>query len=633
LQLRQLLILILRMLILILIVLALARPLLKSKFSFAGARVKTSCVIILDNSYSMDCADITGRRFDQAKEKAQFVVNSLQKGDSVSLILMSDIADVLFRKLTTNLPQVRVAIDNAKISQRPTRVPPAMQAACVLLEDSTNPNKEIYLITDLCKNGWENWQDITTDSKVNVYVLKVGETETDNAAIEEITFAHQLINTNIPVKLEARIRNFSKTPLKDSLLTLKVDGQKRREISTSVYANDSVIQSFTHRFQLPGTHIGEFSISNDRLALDDTRYFVVNVSGQIKVLCVGSQTLYLTLALNPTTVASPNNYYAILPTISSVEELMQMPMDEYDAVILTGVPLPDNAMHKLQNFLRNGKSILLFVSNEVNNETDSMAVVPAKFGKLNVFQNPLRLTEYDKSHPIFEVFTPKGLSAPNFYKGFDLTLLPGSKHIAKFSNGSFAIVEKQVGKGKVMLFNTSAYDFSWSNLPLNQIFLPLLQQTIFYITQKENIEDKNIIVGETYSKSLRTSPSAKIQPPGENNASVVVATDENGTVEFNETNAAGIYRLEVQTADKITRDFFAVNVDTRESDLTTIDEAEVLRKLNTNVSFISDKDKTVSLAKTVGSYRTGREIWGELLILALMLMLVEVVLANRFKKT
>jgi len=619
----------------------------------------------------MDYADITGRRFDQAKEKARFVLDSLQKGDSASLILMSDIADVIFQKLTTNLPQVRVAIDNAQISQRPTRVLPAIQAAYTLLEDATNPvanriggevvpNKEIYLITDLCKNGWENWQSITPDLRANIYILRVGEVRADNTAIEEISFANQLINTNIPVKLETRIRNFSETPLKDALITLRVDGEKRREASiSSIPANDSVLQSFTHRFQLPGAHVGEFSISNDRLILDDTRYFVVEVSGQIKVLIVGwesrrkptggglhrgfpsvtrkratragSQTLYLTLALNPTTVSSPGNYSAILPITSSVEELMQMPIDEYDAVILADVPLPENAMRKLHNFARNGKSILLFASEGVSNDANFIALAPAKFGKLNVFQNPLRLTEYDKRHPVFEVFTSKGLSAPNFYKAFDLTLLPDSNAIAKFSNGVFAIVEGQIGLGKVILFNTSAYDFSWSNLPLDQTFLPLLQQTIFYVTRKDKAKDKNIIVGEAYTKSLRISPSVKIQPPGKNAPTVVVATDENGMVKFDDTNASGIYRVDVQTTDKIHSDFFAVNIDTRESDLTTIDEAEVMRKLNTNVSFVSEKESPVSLAKIVGLYRTGREIWGELLILALALMLIEVVLSNRTK--
>ena len=631
LQLKELLVLILRMLIIMLIALALARPLLKNKFSFASAHVRTSCVIILDNSYSMDYADITGRRFDQAKENARFVLDSLQQGDSASLILMSDDANIIFQKLTMNLAQVRAAIDNAAISQRPTRVLAAIQAAYTLLENAPNPNKEIYLITDLGKNGWENWQSITSDLRANIYILRVGETDADNTAIEEISLANQLINTNTPVRLQAKISNFSETPLKDVLLTLKVDGQKRREASISVPAKDSVLQSFTHRFQLPGSHVGELSISNDRLAIDNTRYFVVNVSGQIRALCVGSQTLYLTLALNPTTVSSPGNYSAILPTASSVAELMQIPLDEYDAVISTSLSLPENSMRRLHNFVRDGKSILLFASEELSGEANFMEVAPAKFGNLHVFQNPLKLTEYDKTHPIFEVFNPKGLSAPNFYKAFELTLLPDSKDIAKFSNGILALVERPVGLGKVILFNTSAYDFSWSNLPLNQTFLPLLQQAIFYVTQKEEAKDKNIIVGGVYSKSLRLSPRARIQPPGENTATVVVATDENGKVKFKDTNAAGIYRLEVQTADKVTRDFFAVNVDTRESDLTTISEAEVGRKLNTNVSFIDDQNGIVPLAKIAGSYRTGREIWGELLILALVLMFTEIVLANRAK--
>ncbi|MFQ6056393.1 MAG: type I-D CRISPR-associated helicase Cas3', partial [Methanosarcinales archaeon] len=46
-----------------------------------------SCVIILDNSYSMDYVGIAGRRFDRAKEKAAEIIDSLKSDDSASLIL------------------------------------------------------------------------------------------------------------------------------------------------------------------------------------------------------------------------------------------------------------------------------------------------------------------------------------------------------------------------------------------------------------------------------------------------------------------------------------------------------------------------------------------------------------------
>ncbi|MBM3239060.1 VWA domain-containing protein [Candidatus Poribacteria bacterium] len=669
LQLKNLLILVLRMLIVVFTALALARPLLKNAFSFAGARMKTSCVIVLDNSYSMDYTGIAGRRFDIAKEKALESIDSLKSGDNASLILMSDIADVVFRKLTTDLQQVREAIQNARVSQRTTQVLPALQAAEALLAKSDNPNKEIYLITDLCRNGWENWKRITPDARV--FVIAVGESKADNVAIEEVHFKNQLIGVNIPVKLEAKIHNFSDTSLKDVTLKLFIDDEKRREISVSVPKNESTVQPFTHRFDLPGTHIGRLEITNDRLTIDDTRYFAINVYGQIKVLCAGEQTLYLTLALNPTTSVSPALNYSIMPTASSLKDLSQIPYDEYDVIIIDDsenqrflIPNSDEwelIQQKLYNFVRNGKSVVLFVGDNVdtglfaslaqipppplrkganNNFSDFM---PAKFGKVNNFANPLKLTQYDQQHPIFGVFNPEsltGANAPNFYKAYTLSPFPDSKNIAVFDNGIPAIVERKIGWGKVILFNTSASDANWSNLCLNPNFVPLLQQTIFYATSSYRIADKNIFVGDVYSESLRGkgSTEAKIQPLSSNNVTFTVPASGSDNVEnpdfigenikFDKTTTAGIYLIEIQTDDKIYRDFFAVNVDTRESDLSALSEEEVLRKLG-QASFVKKSDQ---FAKTIDSYRIGKEIFGELLILAVVLMLVEVVLANHERK-
>lgn len=671
-QLKNLLILVLRMLIVVFTALALARPLLKNAFSFAGARMKTSCVIVLDNSYSMDYTGIAGRRFDIAKGKALESVDSLKPGDNASLILMSDIADVVFRKLTTELQQVREAINHANVSQRTTQVLPALQAAEALLAKSDNPNKEIYLITDLCRNGWENWQRVTPGARV--FVIAVGESKADNVAIEEVHFTNQLIGVNIPVKLEAKIHNFSDTSLKDVTLKLFIDDEKRREISVSVPKNDSTVQPFTHRFDLPGTHIGRLEITNDRLTIDDTRYFAINVYGQIKVLCAGEQTLYLTLALNPTTSVSPALNYSIMPTASSVEELSQIPYDEYDVIIIADVEIKDSDLsqpvpsrfsgqastgqkrvliqQKLYNFVRNGKSVVLFVGDNVdsglltslaqnNNFSDFM---PAKFGKVNNFPNPLKLTQYDQQHPIFGVFNPEnltGANAPNFYKAYSLSPFSDSKNIAAFDNGTPAIVERKVGWGKVILFNTSASDANWSNLYLNPNFVPLLQQTIFYATSSYRIADKNIFVGDVYSESLRGkgSTETKIQPLSSNNVTFTVPASDSDNVEnpdfigenikFDKTTTAGIYLSEIQTPDKIHRDFFAVNVDTRESDLSALSEEEALRKLGHTASFVKKSDQ---FAKTIDSYRTGKEIFGELLILAVVLMLVEVVLANHERK-
>jgi hypothetical protein len=258
--------------------------------------------------------------------------------------------------------------------------------------------------------------------------------------------------------------------------------------------------------------------------------------------------------------------------------------------------------------------------------------MPARFGKLNNFPNPLKLTQYDQQHPIFGVFNPEnltGANAPNFYQAYTLFPAADSKNIALFDNGTPAIVERKIGWGKVILFNTSASDVNWSNLHLNPNFVPLLQQTIFYATSSNRITDKNILVGDVYSESLRGkgSTEAKIQPLSSNNITFTLPTSDsdNADIKFDKTTAAGIYLIEIQTPEKIQRDFFAVNVDTRESDLSFLTEEEVLRKLGNTTSFIKQSEQ---FARTIDSYRTGKEIFGELLILAIILMLVEVVLAN-----
>ena len=174
-QLKHLLILLLRMAIIILIAVALARPLLKSPFLLADARAQASNVIILDNSYSMGYQGIQGERFEKARTIAREVIHSLRRGDSAALILMSDIPDAIFRKLTHELEQVKVAVDEAQISYRSTYVPPSLEMAHEILELSNDPNKEIYLISDFNQNGWDNWDRVPNRSGARIFLLPVGE--------------------------------------------------------------------------------------------------------------------------------------------------------------------------------------------------------------------------------------------------------------------------------------------------------------------------------------------------------------------------------------------------------------------------------------------------------------------------
>ena len=634
-QLKHLLILLLRVLIIILIALALARPLLKNRFAFAGGRTKTSVVIILDNSYGMGYQGIQGERFEVAKGMALEIAQSLQRGDSASVILMSDIPDPLFPKLTKDLNQVREAIRHSQISYRATLVPSSLEMAHDILEASNDPNKEIYLISDFNRNGWTDWNRVPNRSGARIFLLPLDDEVTDNISIEEVQASSQLIGVGLPIELGVLIGNHSDAPVADTTLTLFIDDQKRRSISPQAGAGESVALTFTHQFESPGTHTGYLELTADRLPIDNRRYFVLDAYGQIRVLCVGVQTMYLALALNPAVQAQPNTGSSFLPATASIEALEDLTLAEYDILILADVPgFSARVQQQLQAFMRAGKSVIYFVGNNVDTASYNAFAdwLPADVGQLITWQPPVTLSNYKADSPIFEVFQGEdfvGQYAPQFYRGLELKPAEDAKIVAQLSDGTPFLIERPIDRGIALLFNVSAAQLDASNLLVNQNFLPLLQQAVIYTKAAQSVHQRNLIVGEPYTANYRWSgaTTTQITRLGDTaHSSETLSLTEEGSLTFSGTDVPGIYQVEGQGRDTLLQDFFAVNVDATESELQPIPIQEAAERIGAQTEVISESE---ALAQTLNNYRVGVEIWSELLLLALVLMLIEGILSNR----
>ena len=130
-------------------------------------------------------------------------------------------------------------------------------------------------------------------------MLPVTEGEAHNTNIEEIRPSNQLIGVNLPLQLNVTTANHSVASLARNMLTLFIGGEKQKTVSFSAAANESLNTTLTYNFSTPGTHTGYFTLTEDRLNIDNRRYFALNIIGEVRVLCVGEQTEYLALALNP----------------------------------------------------------------------------------------------------------------------------------------------------------------------------------------------------------------------------------------------------------------------------------------------------------------------------------------------
>ena len=724
-QLRQFLILLLRMAIIALIALALARPFLTLGLPVASVRAKTDVVIVLDNSYSMAYQDINGIRLDKAKTLATDIIDTLRHGDRASLILMSDIPKPVFRQLTPDIESVIAAINDTETSYRTTNVQPSLELAHEILTESEQLNKEIYLISDFAQNGWKNWNRLPNRSGARISLIPVAEGEAHNISIKEIRPSNQLIGVDLPFQLNVTTVNHSVAPLDQNILTLFIEGEKQKTMSFSVAANESLNTTLTYNFSTPGTHIGYFTLTDDRLNIDNQRYFALKALGEVRVLCVGEQTEYLTLALNPRTHSGQRSVVSrqqetgieerkdgrmgtpqssnlatfqpnadrrlltanvmILPTRCTPDEFVTFPLEDYDVIVLADVLTISHQMRaQLQEFTRHGKSIIVFVSTRSDvasyNEPDNMWL-PARLGSPLTWTPPQRVQAYEETHPIFDIFPSDGFSmqyAPQFYTGIALQPSSESNVIARFGDDTPFLVEQSQGASTVLLYNCglmagssqqSAISDQQESVPspenlltdshytndllVNPYFLPMLQQSVLYTTIASNhLLTWGGHIGETYMahypRSAGGKASIRLMTVSDQQEGIgspetsLLRTDgfrrfptavlpiaEDGTLRFQGTERPGIYQVEVRTQDRVQRDFFAVNVDTTEADLTEIPLAQAAAQIGAQTTADSEIKGTTVVADTYNMKRHGREIWGELLILGVCLMLLESFLSNR----
>ena len=154
----------------------------------------------------------------------------------------------------------------------------------------------------------------------------------------------------------------------------------------------------------------------------------------------------------------------ILPTQCTPDEFVTFPLEDYDVIVLADVLTMSRQMSaQLQEFTRQGKSIIVFVSNHSNaasyNESGNVWL-PARLGSSLKWTPPQRVQAYEEIHPIFDIFPSEGFSiqyAPQFYNGIALQPSSGSNVIARFGDDTPFLVERSQGASTVLLYNCGLF--------------------------------------------------------------------------------------------------------------------------------------------------------------------------------
>ncbi len=639
LKIRQLLLLALRMLLLLFIVLAFARPTLQtSPASSLSANARVTAVIILDNTLSMGREHQGRRLLDEAKAKAAEIASALQPGDEMYLLYPQSPARFAHEGARFNVDTILDMIDLTELSYRKTDYLAALAEANRIMLATTNINKEVYLVGDLQRSGFAETDGNGTDylaDDVKLFVVPVQATEQDNLSAVQVQIGSQILEKDKVVEIQGRVRNNADRRVSSGLAHLFINGKRVGQNSIDIEPGSSEGMAFKIVPEETGFQSGFLLLEDDALMADNRRYFVFKIAREIPVLLVGNRPAdmsYLQLALRPQQDVTS---YIKIATISPAQ-MDEGDLSRYRVIILSNVPaLNATQILALQNFLRNGGGLMIFLGPDVDlrNYNENLhrklrlPFLAQTMTRANAEQF-LSLTKFDFDHPIFKSMFEGERAVASPHIGFALSVQsdkPVDK-IIEYSNGSPFLFESAYETGKI-LYVTTGLTSEWSDLAFRGLFVPLVNRSVSYLAGAAATENEQILVGDELAFSAeKASSSATFEMEKPDGTRAKVRMDiARGTysLHYQDTQQTGIYRL--YNGDTVVAQW-AVNFDAKEVETTAMDLAEIRDRFG--IDRVVVVDPASALEPQLVQTRFGRELWKVLLAIALALVLLETWLAR-----
>src|SRR6185436_1974753 len=192
--------------------------------------------------YSMGYGD----RWSKAQAAARDAINALNPGDRASLVFFAQGGDVAVRS-AGDKGRLTAAVAAGKVGPGATRYAPALKLAGSLLGESALPKREIILITDFQRRGWEQTpgrDDVKLPERTTLTPVNVASGETANLSVTPVSLQRTRFENHDRVAVTAGLVNHSPKAVSNVMLSLAVDGQSIQSLPASVGAGGSTSVTF-----------------------------------------------------------------------------------------------------------------------------------------------------------------------------------------------------------------------------------------------------------------------------------------------------------------------------------------------------------------------------------------------------
>jgi uncharacterized membrane protein len=643
-RLKQWLLLALRVLIILMIVTAFARPTLEG-VSIGGttSAAKTTAVFILDDTFSMSVIDQKGSYFNQAIETIKTLLNQLEEGDDIGLTLVSGDQDYEL-PLTSNIGSLEERLNELKISSASGTVNTALIAASVLISQSKNFNKEIYLLTDFQKGRIaidENIANLnqTLKEPVKLYSFGLAEDAVYNIGIDDLQITTKIFEKGKPISFEATLNNYSEQVVNNLVVSLFLGGKRSAQQSININPDEKIVLQLEGITNQTGYIDAYVEIEEDDINKDNTRYASVYIPEVISIIVLYeniADTKFIKLALQPAVEKG-----SLKLTEQNFSKINSVQISSYDVVIFVGGNENFNSDQLLNN-VKTGGGLAVFPSS-----VPDLPGFQKLTGKLqlpsptNVVvdsdenMDPVDFDNIDFNHPVFQnIFRDdkkKQIESPEINTYYKISPKGKGNSLITLLDGSSFLSEYKLGNGKVFMFNVVPV-LEWSDFPLKSIFAPLIYKSIYYLAAKRNT-DIGYISGEPLNINVanRLLPQIKIEKPDRSEDLINLNGNDSEFISYNKTYISGNYNI--YSGEKLL-EMISVNTDPLESNVKYITDSEFddyLTKVNFAGVYVQINKKK-DPATVILQARFGSELWRYFLIAAFILALLEMTIARSAKK-
>lgn len=647
--------------------------------------VPVAAVFLVDTSTSLQYQFEGSSRLDDARRIALEHLQSLPAGSKVAVL---DGAGELPPLFTPDLSAVQNRVESLAIQPAATALNERLRVATRLQEDDRRRTmseqagvaeaqqqdkfvREVYLFTDLAKSAWR--EDATHLQKdelaavpwMGVYLIDVGVEKPMNVGFVKATPPRPAITSGGTLSVEGTVRGFGPVPPDQTVeFWLQVDDKpptKRDQQSIALQEGAETGVQF-HLDGVTGKIAqGELRlVTADPLSFDNTASFTIRLLPPLEVLVVAderSQTQFWLEALNDLNVTGA----AYKPTVILTSQLRTTDLSKYDVVCLLHVARPTTEhWEKLKDFVGNGGGLTVCLG-AASTATAGPNLSPAEYakrldpvtyqgeipeallpGKLKAqlsFSPARQLHFRGSNHAVVSRLETLGvlswLNEVDFRRYWSVDPDPASTVLARWNHESAppAILFRDVGRGRTLLWATSVDSTAWSDLPRDWTFLVLIDQTMQLLSRQAS-NSPNYTVGDpVVLPILPNGPAgaALLRSPDLTQVRVEIPRDAR-ELTLPRVTAAGHYQIlstEQQPPALVTG--FSVRPTAAESDLTRLTKDDLDAMFGARRYGLSRDPQ--QLARSVNTGRLGQEVYGLVLAVLMVFFFTEQATATWFYRT